>query len=770
MYVTLTEQSPLTPAIQLSEHFVYIENQFFITSTIVDGTPIENRIGDAIVSRIIRAHKAGEKWRACVVIPLLPGYTHPVDSSEASSVRLILECQNRTICRGTHSIFSRLRKEGINPDDYISFFSLRGWAKFESGALATEQVYIHGKTMIVDDRLVLCGSANINERSQRGDRDSELISVVRDTDMIDGTMAGKPFKVGRYAHTLRMRLMREHIGVDVDAIEEDELMLRKPLAGAEDIAMWDPDNEQDERKQGRGVTRIKRSTAGQRLRMTMSTAVHGIGKGIGENIRSDMHRAAEKVKHPVATAEGKLMETSSEPDLGPGGGPTGDTSERQDVGPDGNVVAGFASSVVPTLEERTIAARRPAEQKAHGRALQDIADDDDSPEQATVEPDDEVAVNERPRKEMYGAPADAEPADDKVPRLGSIGNEEEQDAVKARRVLRKHLNYDKPGASPWNMPTPTPVIDPNRFHDPLDDHFWNDMWVAVAVHNTQIFRKVFRCIPDDLVTTWAQYKAFANHMDKFGRTEVAPPQEGGTGTKVTHDQGGSGGGTVGPAGQKADAPDSGVAADGSMQGRWGSTGPASNLAAAAGAVRSAVGAGGGDDKGDAPAASSAGVPSAGAGVGADAAGSGAGVGAGGGGGSGGVGAGREGGGSGGTLGGGERKPSGENDAWEQWEMEEMEALLNETRGHLVVYPTRFLEAEDMANNFLFNVSASSAARAARRSASRRSASGRRCISARRVQLCLWTSVAETRRPTVWPSASTHADMQQERILPLLIYD
>ena len=32
--------------------------------------------------------------------------------------------------------------------------------------------------------LVLIGSANINERSQRGDRDSELLAVIRDTDMI----------------------------------------------------------------------------------------------------------------------------------------------------------------------------------------------------------------------------------------------------------------------------------------------------------------------------------------------------------------------------------------------------------------------------------------------------------------------------------------------------------------------------------------------------------------------------------------------------------
>lgn len=47
------------------------------------------------------------------------------------------------------------------------------------------QVYIHGKVCIVDDRLAIIGSANINERSQRGDRDSELAAVIRDTDMID---------------------------------------------------------------------------------------------------------------------------------------------------------------------------------------------------------------------------------------------------------------------------------------------------------------------------------------------------------------------------------------------------------------------------------------------------------------------------------------------------------------------------------------------------------------------------------------------------------
>ena len=48
------------------------------------------------------------------------------------------------------------------------------------------KVYIHGKVCIVDDRLAIIGSANINERSQRGDRDSELAAVIRDTELIDG--------------------------------------------------------------------------------------------------------------------------------------------------------------------------------------------------------------------------------------------------------------------------------------------------------------------------------------------------------------------------------------------------------------------------------------------------------------------------------------------------------------------------------------------------------------------------------------------------------
>ena len=49
-----------------------------------------------------------------------------------------------------------------------------------------------------------------------------------------------------------------------------------------------------------------------------------------------------------------------------------------------------------------------------------------------------------------------------------------------------------------------------------------------------------------------------------------------------------------------------------------------------------------------------------------------------------------------------RTPSRGHEPFEKWERDEMEKLLGELRGHLVLYPTRFLEGEDVSNNFLFN--------------------------------------------------------------------
>jgi phospholipase D1/2 len=76
-----------------------------------------------------------------------------------------------------------------------------------------EELYIHAKLCIADDRIVICGSSNINDRSQLGIHDSELAIVMEDYHMLDSKMDGQPFRAGHQAATLRRLLWREHLGL-----------------------------------------------------------------------------------------------------------------------------------------------------------------------------------------------------------------------------------------------------------------------------------------------------------------------------------------------------------------------------------------------------------------------------------------------------------------------------------------------------------------------------------------------------------------------------
>ncbi|KAL6940210.1 hypothetical protein ACO0QE_004106 [Hanseniaspora vineae] len=213
-------QNAYLKMIETSKHYIYMENQFFCSSSEDDGIVIENKIGDAIVDRVIKASQTNQKWKAFILIPLMPAFPSQVDKPDGSSLRLIMQCQYMSICRGENSIFGKLRKLGIEPEDYIQFYSLRNWTEIgPNKRLVTSLLYVHGKVLIVDDRSCIIGSANVNERSMLGNRDSEVAIIVRDTDLVKTTMNGKEYWAGRFAWELRQRLMREHLGCNVDLVE-----------------------------------------------------------------------------------------------------------------------------------------------------------------------------------------------------------------------------------------------------------------------------------------------------------------------------------------------------------------------------------------------------------------------------------------------------------------------------------------------------------------------------------------------------------------------
>jgi phospholipase D1/2 len=82
------------------------------------------------------------------------------------------------------------------------------------GKAVTEQIYVHSKLLIADDNVAILGSANINDRSQLGDRDSELAVIVRDDAHISVKLDGIDIsKVSASVHQLRKGLWSKLFGL-----------------------------------------------------------------------------------------------------------------------------------------------------------------------------------------------------------------------------------------------------------------------------------------------------------------------------------------------------------------------------------------------------------------------------------------------------------------------------------------------------------------------------------------------------------------------------
>lgn len=170
-YLENSIQVAYVELIKNARYFIYIENQFFISSTA--GDPVTNEIVHALAFRIEKAHLMGQDFKVIVFLPLLPGFEGEVEDPQSTVLRIQLHWEYFTICRGGKSLIEELERRDIDPKKYITFYSLRQHGKM-NGVPVTEIIYIHSKLMIIDDDKVIMGSANINDRSMQGSRDSEI--------------------------------------------------------------------------------------------------------------------------------------------------------------------------------------------------------------------------------------------------------------------------------------------------------------------------------------------------------------------------------------------------------------------------------------------------------------------------------------------------------------------------------------------------------------------------------------------------------------------
>ncbi|XP_078230176.1 phospholipase D2 isoform X13 [Callithrix jacchus] len=200
-----------------------VQNQFFISCS--DGRTVLNKVGDEIVDRILKAHKQGQCFRVYLLLPLLPGFQGDISTGGGNSIQAILHFTYRTLCRGEYSILHRLKAAmGTAWRDYISICGLRTHGEL-GGHPVSELIYIHSKMLIADDRTVIIGSANINDRSLLGKRDSELAVLIEDTETEPSLMNGAEYQAGRFALSLRKHCFSVILGANA----RPDLDLRDPV-------------------------------------------------------------------------------------------------------------------------------------------------------------------------------------------------------------------------------------------------------------------------------------------------------------------------------------------------------------------------------------------------------------------------------------------------------------------------------------------------------------------------------------------------------------
>lgn len=131
-----------------AEQFIYIENQFFISST--SATGVENRVVMALYGRIAKAFKEKKPFKVVVFMPLMPAFEANLEDQQGKVMQIQIGLQNHTIGKGGSSLMGLLERllngSGICPDDYIMICSLRKFERRPSdGKPITELIYIHSK-------------------------------------------------------------------------------------------------------------------------------------------------------------------------------------------------------------------------------------------------------------------------------------------------------------------------------------------------------------------------------------------------------------------------------------------------------------------------------------------------------------------------------------------------------------------------------------------------------------------------------------------------
>ncbi|KAJ6327581.1 hypothetical protein OIU78_014450 [Salix suchowensis] len=222
-------------AIRRAERFIYIENQYFIGGCQLWDEDrhcgCTNLIPIEIALKVVSKIKSRERFAVYILIPMWP---EGVPDSEP--VQDILHWTRQTMAMMYKLVGEALQDSGDpgHPRDYLNFFCLANREEENKGDFvhpysphpSTQywnsqkhrrfMVYVHSKLMIVDDAYILIGSANVNQRSMDGRRDTEI--AIGCYQPRNGSAMSDPSEIQAY----RMSLWYEHTGLAEEIFLEPE--------------------------------------------------------------------------------------------------------------------------------------------------------------------------------------------------------------------------------------------------------------------------------------------------------------------------------------------------------------------------------------------------------------------------------------------------------------------------------------------------------------------------------------------------------------------
>lgn len=183
-----TYQNALIFAIKNAEHFIYVEDQYCWPSDVV--VELGNAVDRGVVLILMLARDFDS-----------PGLTPYHNFLRHTAIESLIKQQgDKNLVFVYH-----LEQVEINPETQLR-----------------EQIFVHSKTMIIDDRYMVIGSGNLNRRSMK--TDTEFGAAVVDKNAVDSTINGAVASVGGAILEYRKNLWSEHLGITVanDPLDSDE--------------------------------------------------------------------------------------------------------------------------------------------------------------------------------------------------------------------------------------------------------------------------------------------------------------------------------------------------------------------------------------------------------------------------------------------------------------------------------------------------------------------------------------------------------------------